>query len=1428
MQNTGTVKLELPALPKGGGAVTGLKGDMAAAGPDGAATFTLALPISAGRGYAPALTLSYHSRAGNGPFGIGWSIGQPAVRRRTSKGVPAYDGKDEFTGPDGEILVPVLNDGGKPDVRRAATLLATDLGEVFAVSAWRSRTETTFSRLEYWEPVSHSRPGFWVLYSPDGQVHLLGCNPQACISHPENPSQVAVWMAESSVSATGEQIYWQYRAEDEKGCDETEVAAHPDTTAQRYLTAAWYGNKVAARKLPALVAEPSSTDWLFMLALDYGERGTEIDIAPDWLEPGSGDWSCRQDCFSGYDTGFEVRTRRLCRQILMYHAVTALAGETKAGGVPYLVSRLLLTYEENASITTLKRVQQAAYEADASPVMLPPLALSWQDFSPPETVEWQKRLDMGRFNLLQSYQMVDLNGEGMAGILYQDGNAWWYRAPVRDVEGGTDAVTWDKPVQLPIIPSLQDGGSLTDLNGDGYLEWVVTSSDTAGRYQRTPESNWTSFIPFKALPVEYANIRMQLADITGAGMSDLVLIGPKSVRLYGGTDEGWKPAKIVMQPDDITLPQFNPDARVLVAFSDMAGSGQQHLAEVRAEGVRYWPALGHGRFGNPISMNGFSWSAETFNPDQMYLADIDGSGTTDLIYALSDCLLVWLNQSGNRFAGPFTINLPDGVHYDRTCSLQLADIQGLGVASLVLTVPHPVPNHWVCHLTSHKPWLMSGMNNNMGARHALHYRSSAQFWLDEKADASEGGKPVPSCNLPFALHTLQRTDVTDEITGNQLASVVRYRHGAWDGREREFRGFGFVEVSDTDTLASRGTTDAISFPTVNRSWYATGLAVVDDTLAAEYWSGDDVAFTPFAPRFTTGSGNTERTLIPDADTALWLRRGLKGQLLRSELFGADGSSQAGVPYTVTESRLQVRLVESEGEYPVIWPMAVEGRTYHYERVSSDPQCSQQVLLTSDEYGNPQRQVSVNYPRRRQPSDSPYSDSLPDSLFNSSFDEQQQALRLELVQNSWHNLLDTTGGIRLPGLPAGTRGDMFSHPASAVPDGGVTLELLLEDGGMLADTHSPVFASQQQVWYLDDKNAATTTTPTFPPRVAFTEMAVLDEEIVGQLSAHFSPADLTQAGYGQMAYLFSHTDEEARKLWAISQGYTTYLGAERFWLPQSQRDSLLTGSLTVTRDKHDCVITQTEDAAGLTTTAAYDWRFLAPIRTTDANDNVQSITLDALGRLTSMRFSGTENGTAVGYSDAPLTLPNIAEAMLSLEAPLPVAQCVLYVTDSWQGGKGLPPHVVTLSTDRYDSDLSQQIRQGVAFCDGFGRVLQAAARQGGGEAWKRTIDGALVVAADGIPAVAETTFRWAVTGHTEYDNKGQVIRTYQPYFLDSWQYVKDVSARRDLYADTHYYDPVGREWQVITAKGWVRRAQFTPWFVVSEDENDTLALPGTEV
>ncbi|HHR6132207.1 TPA: SpvB/TcaC N-terminal domain-containing protein [Providencia alcalifaciens] len=1428
MQHSDHLVLGAPSLPKSGGTISGLKGDIAAAGPDGAATLELPLPISPGRGYAPSLSLSYHSRAGNGPFGMGWNINLLTIRRRTHRGIPTYKASDEFTGPDGEVLVPILQADGSAEIRQACTLLNESLGETYSVHAYQSRVATDFSRVEYWVSQDKNNCDFWVLYSPDGAVHLLGKHIQARLCHTDNPVRTAAWLIESSVSATGEQIYYQYQVENDANWDDSEKRNHP-SVAQRYLSAVWYGNRKASRTLPSLMKIPSINDWLFILVADYGERETDIITAPDWLIPGQGDWECREDCFSNWEYGFEIRTRRLCRQFLMYHIISALAEKEEIKTPPQLVSRLLLEYSFSPSFSMLKAAQQVAYEPDGTLCALPPVNFEWQTFCKPdiEDITWQVRDDLANQNPLQSYQMVDLNGEGLAGILYQDSGSWWYRAPERDVAGAPDAVTWGNSTRLSNIPVTREGGALLDLNGDGYLEWVVLTQGIAGYYERTFEREWHHFTPLLTMPVESAHPRALLADITGAGLTDIVLIGPKSVRVYSGTGDGWKKVQSVAQSVGITLPVPNTDAQVLVAFSDVIGSGQQHLVEVRAEGVRYWPNMGYGQFASPVCISGFSQPTETFDPTRLFLADIDGSGTIDLIYALSDHLLIYCNQSGNYFSDPFIVPLPKGVYYDHTCSLQVADIQGLGMASLVLTATVPSPRHWVCYFAEQKPGLISGMNNNMGAVHSLRYRSSPQFWLDEKAEAVAAGKPQPICRLPFALHTLVHTTITDEITGNQLTRKIRYRHGVWDGCEREFLGFGFVEIRDTDVSVDSEASGDISMPTMTKSWYATGLPSVDNRLPEEYWQGDVQAFMGFKPRFTIGSGDDEAVYpIPNEDMAFWLNRGMKGMLLRRECFGADASRLADVPYTVTEMRPQVRVLSADGIYPVVWPVVVESRAYTYERMINDPQCSQQIVLSSDRYGQPLKQVSVCYPRRELGDVRSYPDRLPDGLLMASVDEQQKILRLTLEQKAWHLLSNIPEGVWCIGLEAAARHDVFNVETPFVLEG-ISREFFHQIDNPLMNDALVTLAGQSRVWYWDDKAHETVDMPAFPPRIAFKEIALLNEEMTTTLSQDFTEEKLTQAGYHAVGYQFARYGETGKKLWAVRQGITTYETERHFWLPVTYRESPLLGAVSVIRDKFDCVITQQEDAAGLIIKAEYDWRFLTPVRVIDVNDNEHSVTYDALGRVTSLRFLGTENHQMTGYSAADFSVPVSADEALCLAPPLPVAQCMVYVTDSWMqvDGERQPPHIVTLTTDRYDHDPAQQIRQQVNFSDGFGRQLQASIRQTGGDSWLYSGDGALAVGRDGELLVEETMFRWAVTGRTEYDNKGQAIRTYQPYFLNHWRYVRDDSARRDLYADTHRYDSLGRVCQVITAKGDLRRTLYTPWFVVNEDENDTAMEKG---
>ena len=106
------VRAPAVALPKGGGAIRGIGEKFGANPVTGTGSMTVPIATSPGRsGFGPQLALSYDSGAGNGPFGMGWNVGLPAITRKTDKGLPLYrdtEDSDEFILSGAEDLVPVF------------------------------------------------------------------------------------------------------------------------------------------------------------------------------------------------------------------------------------------------------------------------------------------------------------------------------------------------------------------------------------------------------------------------------------------------------------------------------------------------------------------------------------------------------------------------------------------------------------------------------------------------------------------------------------------------------------------------------------------------------------------------------------------------------------------------------------------------------------------------------------------------------------------------------------------------------------------------------------------------------------------------------------------------------------------------------------------------------------------------------------------------------------------------------------------------------------------------------------------------------------------------------------------------------------------------------------------------------------------------
>ena len=127
------------------------------------------------------------------------------------------------------------------------------------------------------------------------------------------------------------------------------------------------------------------------------------------------------------------------------------------------------------------------------------------------------------------------------------------------------------------------------------------------------------------------------------------------------------------------------------------------------------------------------------------------------------------------------------------------------------------------------------MNNNMGATTRVQYASSTKFYLRRQGRRDAvGDEPAVPCARGRA-----RSEVIDHVGRTKLTTTYRYHHGYYDGREREFRGFGRVDQFDTESFADFA--GAGLHETRSRSTTATGARMFR-RLKRERWFHTGVYF----------------------------------------------------------------------------------------------------------------------------------------------------------------------------------------------------------------------------------------------------------------------------------------------------------------------------------------------------------------------------------------------------------------------------------------------------------------------------------------------------------------------------------------------------------------------------------------------------------
>jgi hypothetical protein len=984
------------SLPKAGGAIQGL-GEKFAANPlTGMPSLTVPIFTSPGRsGFGPQLALSYQPGSGNGLFGLEWALGVPSISRRTEKGLPRYDaaeGSDTFIMSNAEDLVPALcqDTGGNwvPDT--------TTIGP-YTVRRYRPRVEGLFARIER---LQHGTTGdvFWRAITKDNVTSIYGQSAGYCIADPADSSRVFKWLLEVTYDDKGNLVVYEYKAEDVRYVDpaaacEAQRRSGTAPLVNFYLKRIHYGNTSAYTPDPTLVTPPSkyAGDWLFHVVFDYGEHDPKTPTMDEaqW-------WQARPDPFSTYRAGFEIRTYRLCQRVLMFHTIPELDAQ------PSLVRSTNFTYAPSPVLTQLVSVTSTGYMTDPKTGAQQSASLPSLDFTYTEAMldpnvyavdaESLENLPLGLDGT--RYEWIDLDSEGLSGVLTEQAGTWFYK---RNLGQGTLAPV-EMVATLPSLANLSGGRQqILDLASNGHKSLVEFSRPVSGYYARTWEAGsqdaqWDTFIRFSSCPViDWQDPNLRMIDLDGDGRTDVLITEDELFTWYPSlAEEGFGPAEWVRKPfDDTRGPALVfADGTQSIYLADMSGDGLTDLVRIRSGEVSYWPNLGYGRFGARVVMDAppvFDYP-DQFEQRRVRLADIDGSGTTDIVYIGRDVIRYWLNQSGNGWSAAQTLQQFPAT--DDLSSVMVVDLLGTGTSCIVWSSPLPrdvrQPMQYIdlmsgTDLTNnvvhgYKPYLLSSVTNNLGAETRIQYASSTQFYVCDRRK----GTPWIT-RIPFPVQVVAQVESRDAVSGSKLVTSYCYHHGYYDADEREFRGFGRVEQWDTQSFADyvgarlfdtapTGVEADLHLPPVHtETWYHTG-AYKDRENNAQHYAAEYYASDPLA------------TLLPDTQLPTGLSaqeereccRALKGMVLRQEVYADDGSALASQPYSVSEHSYAVRRLQpvEENRYAVVYAYGQESIDYHYERNPKDPRTAHTLTLEVDEYGQVTKSLAAGYPRRAVPAAPP--------------------------------------------------------------------------------------------------------------------------------------------------------------------------------------------------------------------------------------------------------------------------------------------------------------------------------------------------------------------------------------------------------------------------------------------------------------------------
>ena len=1270
---------------RGGGALRGTKGEFNCDAHTGSAKLSIPLPFTPDReGVVPPVSLSYDSGNGNGAFGLGWNLGCPRIERSTSRRLPLYmdsEDSDVFTLSGADLVCIAEEKRGTTTVRH-----------------YRLQSESQFSRIEF-RKESSGETSFCV-FGSDGSLSIYGDSAESRIEDPQCPGRVFAYLASRSEDALGNVVRYRY-------CGDG---------ANRHLEQVLYGNK-ASRTISS-----SPDDFHLGLVFAYAER---------------------DDVYINRKPGFDVRCSLRCESVTLYHGFGSASlfsdgNKVRSLSFEYVAGCGGVSLLEKVVESGLRVLIDGTTESES----LPPMTFSYFPFVlGKEWCEFDRKSVGDVPGGFTSAEWIDLYGEGIAGLLMDCGGKWYYKHNLGSGRLSSASEVGDRPV-----PGAASG--LVDIEGNGVMAMVENKGANAGASSLDESGKFGLRKKFSSVPwIDWERPNIKFMDLDGDGRSEIVVAENDRIRVYlsGGmkgygeavyryfTDPGEKPVLISQSPDEALF------------AADMTGDGLADLVRVRFSDVCYWPNFGHGHFGSAIYMDNAPvlGGYKNFNPANLTIADIDGSGTTDLLYRDGDRLSIYRNCLGMSFEFVDTISLPG-----KGGTVKSADVLGTGHSTVVFGSPLFVDSsaspRYLPLQGGGRTNVMSGYTNGTGAQVEIEYTPSTAYYLKDKLS----GKPWTT-KLPYVVQCVSKVVSKDLVTGWDRTETYAYRDGYHDPDFREFRGFGSVVLREHECGIDPDTDQDIR---ETRTDFYLGRSSEMPTLdcaqamTTRQWQEGCRSFQGMPKSRKVLSVNRDGTEIKEFSTTSWTYR--------------------------AKFIMEARLPGDRFRNGSCWQCIQESETASFRESADDtPRTNASFTLNTDAYGRPLLSASVWYGRGGSKPD-----DVPDVVWNEQKNSYVTFTETGYTQDSVHS----SGKFRMGLLKKTISYEVKGFSASNL-EGPQALNELFADG-----TKPHVVLTREDVVFYNDALSAPRTDDTCGLAGLAYERYGLAFEAQALSTIYGNSADASDMAAA--GYVLRDGD------WYRKSGRNVYAqdAASNFYRPCGIEDAF--GNRTsVVYDAHSWLAESVTDAVGNTVSADNDYHYMSPRTVTDANGNRTAVDWTPLGLVSKVALMG-KAGRAEGDT---------------LDSP---TEEFIYDFDCF-GTSSTPIHVRTRRREVHGSSTCRWL-ESVEYSDGAGRVVLAKAVAEPGK--YKTLENGSVVEKD-----SGTDVRWVGSGRTVYNNAGNPVKQYEPYFSGSDGYESEPAIVETGVTPVLHYDALDRLVRTDMPDGTSSRVEFATWEQKSFDQNDTV-------